>query len=248
VLSASAPTRLPAQSDTFAASGGDIVFTSFAGASVQIEYRGTVVHVDPWSRVSYASSSPADLILVTDTPADHLDPELIARLRTPTTVVIVPSTPGDARDDGGAVRLRAVEGAVVMNNGERRDFIAPRSSATEVVVEAVAMYDLIPGEPFHARGEGNGYVLTLGGVRVYVAGVTECTPEMRAVEDVDVLFVPMNLPNGRMPPAAAADCARHLAPDVVYPYHYRERPIDAFVDALRDSAIEVRVRDWYPPA
>jgi hypothetical protein len=70
------------------------------------------------------------------------------------------------------------------------------------------MYDIIPGEPFHAKGEGNGYVVTIGGVRIYLAGVTECTPEMQAVRDVDIAFVPMNLPHGRMPPAVAADCVR----------------------------------------
>jgi L-ascorbate metabolism protein UlaG (beta-lactamase superfamily) len=108
------------------------------------------------------------------------------------------------------------------------------------------MYDIIPGDPFHAPGEGNGYVVTLAGVRIYFAGVTECTPEMRAVRDVDIAFVPMNLPNGRMPPAVAAECVRAIGPRVVYPYHYRELPIDAFVEALRGSPIEVRLHDWYP--
>ena len=77
--------------------------------------------------------------------------------------------------------------------------------------------------------------------------VTECTPEMLSVQDVDILFVPMNLPNGRMPPDAAAECTRLLSPRVVYPYHYREQPIDAFVDALGGGPIEVRLHDWYPP-
>jgi L-ascorbate metabolism protein UlaG (beta-lactamase superfamily) len=168
-------------------------------------------------------------------------------LRGPNTTVIVPSTPAGARDEGGAARLRAVPGAVVMSNGERREVDLGSGGAPAVGVEAVAMYDLIPGEPFHAKGEGNGYVVTLGGVRIYLAGVTECTPEMLAIRDVDILFVPMNLPNRRMPPLAAAECTKRIAPDVAYPYHYREQPIDDFVDALRGSGIQVRVRDWYPP-
>ena len=93
-----------------------------------------------------------------------------------------------------------------------------------------------------------GYIVTLGGVRIYFSGVTECTPELKAIRDVDIAFIPMNLPNGRMPPTAAAECVKTLNPDVVYPYHYRELPIDEFVDALRGEPIEVRVRDWYPPA
>jgi L-ascorbate metabolism protein UlaG (beta-lactamase superfamily) len=91
-------------------------------------------------------------------------------------------------------------------------------------------------------------VVTLGGLRIYLAGVTECTPEMLAVADVDIMFVPMNLPNGRMTPAVAAECVAQIGPRVVYPYHYREMPIDAFVEALRGEPIDVRVRDWYPPA
>lgn len=235
-----------AAQDTYPAAGGALRITPFAGAGVQIEYRGGVIHVDPWSRGDYSGAARADLILVTDTPADHLDPPLIASLRKDGAAVVVPATPEQARDEEGAARLRAVPGATVMANEERRTFVLGSGDGPEVAVEAVAMYDIIPGEPFHAKGEGNGYLLTLGGVRVYLAGVTECTPEMRAVRGVDVLFVPMNLPNGRMTPVVAAECTRELAPRVAYPYHYREQPIDAFVDALRGSPIEVRVRDWYP--
>jgi L-ascorbate metabolism protein UlaG (beta-lactamase superfamily) len=242
------PAHLDAQTDTYPTADGAIRITPFAGAGVQLEHRGMVIHVDPWSRGDYGAALPADVILITDTPADHLDPALIGRLRKPGTVVIVPADPATARDAGGAERLRAVEGATVMLNDETISLDLGGDGSIDVVVDAVAMYDLIPGEPFHAKGEGNGYVVTLGGVRIYLAGVTECTPEMQAVRDVDVAFVPMNLPNGRMPPTVAADCVRIIDPRVVYPYHYREIPIDDFVEALRGSPIEVRVRDWYPPA
>jgi len=243
-----APASLVGQTDEYPGVGGPIRITPFVGASVQIEYLGAVIHVDPWSRADYSGARPAALILITDTPADHLDPDLIAELRKPNATVIVPSTPANARDEGGATRLRAVPGAVVMDNGELLFVSLATSGTPSVTVEAIAMYDLIPGQPFHARGEGNGYVVTLGGTRIYLSGVTECTPEMQAVEDVDILFVPMNLPNGRMPPVSAAECTRLLSPAVVYPYHYREQPIDAFVEALRGGPIEVRVRDWYPEA
>jgi L-ascorbate metabolism protein UlaG (beta-lactamase superfamily) len=241
------PRSLPAQTDEFRAAEGVVRITPYAGASVQVEYRGAVIHVDPWSRGDYSAALPADLVLVTDTPADHLDPDLIGTLRSAATVVVVPATPETARDEGGASRLRAVPGAHVMQNGERLELTLAGGARPEAVVESVAMYDLIPGDPFHAKGEGNGYVLTLGGLRIYFAGVTECTPEMLGVAEVDILFVPMNLPNGRMPPEAAAECTKVLAPAVAYPYHYRELPIDGFVDALRGGPIEVRLSDWYPP-
>lgn len=242
------PTRVAAapQTASFPAEDGDILITPFAGASVQVEYSGVVIHVDPWGGGDYSEAKAADIILVTDTPADHLDPEMIARLRTPSTLVIVPAYPAEARDDAGAERLRGVEGADVMNVNERAELTSRTTGIPDITIESVPMYDLTPGEPFHAPGEGNGYILTLGGVRIYFAGVTECTPEMQAVESIDIAFVPMNLPNGRMPTAVAADCVKTFRPRVVYPYHYRDLPIEDFVEALRDEPIEVRIHDWYP--
>ena len=225
---------------TSAADGADVEITPFVGAGVQLESGGYVIHVDPWSRGDYSNAKPADLILITDTPGDHLDPDLIRQLRKPGAPVVLPSTPDDARDAGSRERLLRVPDGLVMNNGDIMTLAG-------VLVEAVPMYDLLPGEPFHAKGEGNGYVITLGGKRIYLSGVTECIPEMRALEDMDIAFVPMNLPNGRMVPLVAADCVKMIRPAVVYPYHYRERPIDEIVEALRgEPDIEVCVRDWYP--
>ena len=225
---------------TSGGNGADVEITPFVGAGVQLEFDGTVVHVDPWGRGDYTDAKPADLILITDTPGDHLDPDLIQRLRKPGAPVVLPSTPEDARDEGSRERLLQVPNGIVMNNGET-------TTLAGVAVEAVPMYDLIPGAPFHAKGEGNGYVITFGARRIYLSGVTECVPEIQTLEDIDIAFMPMNLPNGRMAPLAAVDCVRIIGPAVVYPYHYREMPIDEFVEALRDDPnIEVRVYDWYP--
>jgi L-ascorbate metabolism protein UlaG (beta-lactamase superfamily) len=218
----------------------EVTITSFVGASVQVEFDGTVIHVDPWGGGDYSNALPADLILITDTAGDHLDPDLIQQLRKPGTPVVLSSTPEDARDEGSRERLLRVPDGLVMNNGESLTLAG-------VPVEAVPMYDIIPGNPFHAKGEGNGYVINFGGQRIYFSGVTECTPELQALEDIDIAFMPMNLPNGRMVPLVAADCVKTIRPAVVYPYHYRRLPIEEFVEALRGEAdIEVRVRDWYP--
>jgi len=222
-------------------SGPEIVITPFVGASVQIEYGDLVIHVDPWSRGDYSAAKPADLILVTDTPADHLDPELISRLRKPGAPVVVSDRPEEARDEGSRERLTQVPDATVMDNGDRLTLAG-------VEIEATPMYDILPGEPFHAKGEGNGYILTIGGSRVYLAGVTECVPEIQQIRDIDIAFIPLNLPHGRMPPLAAAECVKMIRPAVVYPYHYREQPIDEFVAALAgERDVTVRVHDWYPP-
>ncbi len=218
----------------------EVEITSFVGAGVQVEFGGTVIHVDPWSRGDYTNALPADLILITDAPGDHLDPDLIQRLRKPGAPVVLPSTPENARDEGSRDRLLRVPDGIVMNNGDNLTLAG-------VPVEAVPMYDILPGSPFHARGEGNGYVITFGGQRIYFSGVTECVPEIQALEDIDIAFMPLNLPHGRMVPLVAAECVKIIRPAIVYPYHYRELPIDEYLEALRgESDIEVRVRDWYP--
>ncbi len=234
-----------------AAAGGDIVIRPLAHASVQIEYGGKVIQVDPWSVAPLGSARPADLILVTDADAGahHLDVAAIARLRKPGAAVVIPMK-GKAKVADGTVLL----------NGERREIGG-------FVVEAIAAYDLTPGEPFHAKGVANGYVLTVGGKRLYFAGVTECVPEMRALRNIDVAFMPMNLPQGRMTPPAVAECLRTLKPAVVYPYHFDQgyiprisgrggqaqpnaRPaaetVHDLVDAVKAEGIDVRLGEWYP--
>jgi L-ascorbate metabolism protein UlaG (beta-lactamase superfamily) len=143
-----------------------------------------------------------------------------------------------------------------MGNGERREVAG-------VTIEATPSYDVTPGESFHPKGEANGYILTLGQSRIYVVGVTECVPEIRAAKNIDVAFFPMNLPAARMEPGAAIDCIRSINPKVVYPYHYDQvwvRPVPAggsrpqpttkglkeLRDALMRQKIEVRLANWYP--
>jgi len=134
-----------------------------------------------------------------------------------------------------------------------------------VQVESIAAYDIKPGEPSHPKGEANGYLVTLGGKRLYFAGVTECVPEIQTLRDIDIAFMPMNLPLERMTPAAAADCVKALMPKVVYLYHYdnasaasialsqpfvvAQGVVDSLAEfeaALKGHPIEVRHRDRYP--
>jgi L-ascorbate metabolism protein UlaG (beta-lactamase superfamily) len=224
---------------------GDVEITTFVHSSIQIEHAGTVIHVDPWSVADLSKAKPADLILVTDDVGHHLDVKAIGRLlKTGAPVVIA------------ANGLKQVPDGIVMNNGDSRTFGAVR-------VEAVGAYDIKPGDPYHPKGEANGYVITVGGQRIYVVGVTECVPEVRAVKNVDVAFFPLNLPLARMEPDAAIDCISTIKPKVVYPYHYDQdwvrpvppggarptpttRGLQQLKAALTPKNIDVRLADWYP--
>jgi L-ascorbate metabolism protein UlaG (beta-lactamase superfamily) len=250
ISTAAALASLPLRADTLKAGGGDIEITPIIHASVQLEYAGKVIHVDPWSQGDYSRAKPADLILVTDDNSHHLDVTEIQKLRKPGGIVVSPGIGKPKLPD-----------AMVMANGETKTIAG-------VTVEAIAMYDVKQGEPSHPKGRGNGYVITLGGKRLYFAGVTECVPEMQALKNIDVAFMPMNLPLGRMLPSAAADCVKTFKPKVVYPYHYdqdwvsrltnsrgaqppsavtaTDTSLQAFRDALKGEAIEVRGANWYP--
>jgi L-ascorbate metabolism protein UlaG (beta-lactamase superfamily) len=236
--------------DRYPATGGDIEITPFLHSSVQVEHGGKVIHVDPWSVADLSRAKPADLILVTDDPVHHLDPKAIQRLRKPGAPVVIPAKGQKAVPDG-----------TILANGASATLAGVR-------VESIAAYDLTPGAPEHPKGEANGYLVTIGGRRLYFAGVTECVPEMLAIKNVDVAFLPMNIPPTRMTPSAAADCVKALKPKVVYVNHYdntsaarltdpkapaRVNPggltaaqtLTAFKEALKNEAVEVRLPDWY---
>jgi L-ascorbate metabolism protein UlaG (beta-lactamase superfamily) len=241
----SSHTLAAAVQHTYPASGGEITITPFVHSSIQLEHAGKVIQIDPWSLADLSKAKPADLILVTDDVGHHLDVKAIEKLRKPGAPVLI-----------AANGLKQVPDGIVMKNGERRDVAGVR-------IEAVPAYDVKPGDPFHPKGEANGYIVTLGGARVYVAGVTECVPEIRKLRDIDVVFFAMNVPLQRMEPSAAVDCIRSFKPRVVYPYHYdQEWAARAAKGAPRGAAtvagllqlkgelaadkIEVRLADWYP--
>lgn len=222
------------QADTVSAEGGDIEIVPINHGSLRLEYNDINYYVDPFSRGDYSSAPKADVILVTDIHGDHLDPEMIDKLRKDTTVLVVPEA---ARGQAEA-KLE-----IVIKNGETQ-------TVNGMEVEAVAMYNHErgpePGKLYHDKGRGNGYILTLGGKRLYFSGDTACTDEMKALTEIDVAFVSMNLPY-TMPPEEAADCVRAFKPKIVYPYHYRGSDLSVFSSALEGTPeVEIRLREWYP--
>jgi L-ascorbate metabolism protein UlaG (beta-lactamase superfamily) len=210
---------------------GEIRITPIRHASLMIEMGEGVIHIDPWSQGNYSGLPKAGLVLITDIHGDHLDPKALAEVRKADTKILAP----------GAAKERVPE-AEVIRNGESK-------TVQGIQVEAVPMYNLQrgpqPGLLFHDKGRGNGYVVTLGGKRLYFSGDTECVPEIKALKNIDVAFLTMNLPY-TMPPDEAAACVKAFRPKVVYPYHYRGSDLKVFEEALKgEKGIEVRVRNWY---
>jgi L-ascorbate metabolism protein UlaG (beta-lactamase superfamily) len=233
---------------------GRILITAKFHASTQIEYGPKVIIVDPVSAASWTKK--ADLVLITHPHPDHLDLKAIAKVTKPDGFVIAPeSVAGSIRKLPGVDVEGWKPGSAALyqdtaSNGAKRYL--------SLTVEAIPMYNLVrgpqAGKRYHPKSNGwNGYVLTLGGKRLYFAGDTEVTPEMKVLKKIDVAFLPMNLPY-TMTPAEAAAGAKVFKPKMVYPYHYRF-PFDkdsgnetTFARLMRGTKTKVVLLDWYPPA
>jgi L-ascorbate metabolism protein UlaG (beta-lactamase superfamily) len=225
---------LAAQTDTIPGTGGDIQITPLMRMSAQVEHAGTVVYVDPTSRSGLTNAKPADLILVTDVHADNFDPDFIAKVRKPGAPVVMPSAVAKL----AAGKIPAPTNVVA--NGET-------VKVGNITVESVPMYSVTrgpkPGELYQPKGRGNGYIVNVGGKRLYFAGKTECTPEMKALKDIEAAFVPLQMPE-TMPPFEAGECVKAFQPKTVYAYHYEGHKNDeAFFRAvLKPTPIVVKVK------
>ena len=231
VLAGAMPLMAAVSPDTVSTSLGPLKITPIKHASVMLEFGGKVIHVDPWSQGDYAGLPKADVIFITDIHGDHMDPAKIAEIKKDSTVIVAP-----------AAVAKTVTEATIINNGESKTIAG-------IQVEAVPMYNLVrgpsAGKLFHDKGRGNGYVLTLGGKRIYFSGDTEGVPEIRALKNIDIAFMTMNLPY-TMPPEEAAECVKAFKPKIVYPYHYRNSDLNVFTNALKEEkGIEVRLQNWY---
>jgi L-ascorbate metabolism protein UlaG (beta-lactamase superfamily) len=208
---------------------GSPEITFIGHGTLMFRVEGKVIHVDPWTRLAdYGKLPKADLVLVTHEHRDHLDLKAIEAVRKEGTVILA-----------SAIAARQINGAVALNNGDSGTWQG-------IAVEAVPAYYLVhmrsPGVPYHPKGQGNGYVLTFASKRVYVAGDTENTPEMKALKNIYAAFLPMNLPF-TMTPEMAADAAKAFRPTILYPYHYGDTDVQKLVTLLKDEkGIEVRIR------
>ncbi|MRR17357.1 MAG: MBL fold metallo-hydrolase [Deltaproteobacteria bacterium] len=217
------------ETDTIKTAQGDLVISFLGHSSLMMSWGGKTIHSDPVStEADYAKLPKADILLVSHDHYDHLDLKAIADLKTATTRIV-----------GNADVAKQVPGTIAMKNGDTQTVYG-------ITIEAVPAYNLqhmmAPGKPFHPKGVGNGYVVTLGGQRIYLAGDTENIPEMRALKNIDIAFLPMNLPY-TMTPEMVADAAKMFQPKVLYPYHQGETETAKVVALLKyEKGIEVRIR------
>ncbi len=212
------------QEDIIKTSKGDLKITCIRHGTLMFGFDGKIIHVDPVGQFADYSALPkADLILITHEHGDHLDPKAVAAITKPGTEIVASES-----------CKAALPAAVVMKNGETKIFQG-------IKIEAVPAYNLTA--VFHPKGRGNGYVLTFADKRVYVAGDTENIPELAALKDIDVAFLPMNLPY-TMSVEMAAAAAKVVRPKIFYPYHFGNSDTAKLVALMKDEkGIEVRVRD-----
>ena len=212
-------------------------------ATMVLEYENTVIYVDPVGGAKAFENMPKpSLIFVTDIHGDHMDVETLKALHTPHIQIIVPKEVAAKLPESMKPNL------AVMSNGQN---IGMNSKTMNISIDAIPMYNLRPEAlKYHEKGRGNGYVITLGGKRIYISGDTEDIPEMRNLKDIDIAFVCMNLPY-TMTVESAANAVLDFKPKKVYPYHYRGTEGLSDVEKFKhivneeDTSIEVVQLDWY---
>lgn len=209
-------------------------------ATMVLEWGDTVIYTDPTGDTETFKGRPSpDLILVTDIHGDHLSTSTLSAVVASSTRIIAPQAVADLLPE------TLESQTTVLDNGEE-------ITVNGFDILAVPMYNLPESEESrHVKGRGNGYVLEREGYRVYIAGDTAGTPEMRTLEDIDMAFVPMNMPF-TMPVEEAADAVLDFKPRIVYPFHYRGQDglsdVNKFKQLVNegDPDIDVRLLDWYP--
>ena len=219
--------------DTITTSSGKLIIHFIGHGSLAFEFNGKVIHVDPFSRLAdYDKLPKADIILITHSHSDHFDLDAIGKIKKDSTIVVYT----EACQNTGKYTLPAT----IMKNGDISEIL-------NIKIEAVPAYNIIhkraDGNPFHPKAEGNGYILTFGDKRLYIAGDTENIPEMKDFGKIDIAFLPMNLPY-TMTPELVAEAAKLLHPKILYPYHFGNTDTSLLLGLLKDEkSIDVRIRD-----
>lgn len=220
------------QTDTFETNQGDLLINFVKHASIYFEFNGKVIHIDPVTRMGkYETSPDADLILITHHHGDHLDLNAIELIKTQNTKIILTQKCQEM--------IESLSNKIVMKNGDVLKI-------NQLEIKAMPAYNIVnkrdDESPFHAKGEGNGYVITFGDKRILIASDTENIPEIKNLQNIDIAFLPMNLPY-TMTPEMVADAAKAFRPKIIYPYHYGSTDTSKLIELLKEeNDIEVRIK------
>ena len=215
--------------DVIKTSAGDLELFFIGHSSLMMTFHGKIIHFDPYGKkADYTKLPKADLIFVTHDHNDHFDLAALQNIQKKGTVVVLPPICSDRVPEGW-----------IMENGETM-------TVQGIEVKAVPAYNIVHkrenGQAFHPKGLGNGYILTFGDKRIYVAGDTENIPEMKTLKGISCAFLPMSVPS-TMTPEMVADAAKTLKPKILYPYHYNETDPTRITELLKNTpAVEVRIR------
>lgn len=213
-------------------SGKRVKFHALVHASIRIEYDGKEIEIDPVTKlgnktIDYTAMPKADYIFVTHEHGDHFDKEALKLLTGDKTQLITNKRCADMLGNGQ-----------VMNNGDKKQIDGG------FTIEAVPAYNISEGRTqFHPKGRDNGYILTIDGLRIYIAGDTEDIPEMQDIKDIDIAFMPCNQPY-TMTTEQLVKAAKTVKPKVLFPYHYGQTDVSGVPSQLKDSGIEVRIRHY----
>ncbi|HJX71157.1 MAG TPA: MBL fold metallo-hydrolase, partial [Bacteroidales bacterium] len=197
---------------------------SIGHASLMFEYGNTIIHIDPYAaQADYDQYPDADVLLVTHAHTDHYDISAISKVKTDSTILICTQEVKNKNTYTGTINVLANGDSTIVKN---------------IPVKAVPAYNI--SVSFHAKGVGNGYIVTLGEKRIYIAGDTENIPEMDSLGKIDIAFLPMNLPY-TMTPEMAADAAKRIKPDILYIYHFGNSDTARLRSLLSDQDMEIRM-------
>lgn len=217
--------------DTISTSKGNLIIHFLGHGSLMFNFNGKIIYMDPFSRITdYTTQPKADLILVTHHHGDHLDSTALANVWKDNTALYWTQE--------CEKQSKFKPKSIIINNNEHIQY-------DEISIEAVPAYNIVNvrenGMPYHAKGEGNGYILYIGNKRVYIAGDTENIPEMSAFQPIDIAFLPMNLPY-TMTPEMVKEAALMLNPKILYPYHTGKTDTFTIINLLKNFPIEVRIK------
>nr|WP_321450889.1 MBL fold metallo-hydrolase [uncultured Carboxylicivirga sp.] len=226
------PFNMLSAQDQIQTQNGSFTLYFIGHGTLYIEYKGTIIHIDPWSKLTDYSKLPdADYIFITHEHGDHLDKQAISEIIKADTKIYAPKVCNTV--------LAAFDNVDYLINGND-------ISTTFGNVETVPAYNIKhmrdDNKPFHPKGVGNGYILTIDGTTVYIAGDTENIPEMEKLKGIDIAFLPMNLPY-TMTPEMVAEATKMIQPKILYPYHYGETDTNKLLDLLKGSKVEIRIRN-----